>query len=318
MKKAYETWNPRGATLQIVQQADTICREFEARGYNLTLRQLYYQFVARGLLPNKQTVYKNLGAIINRARLAGLIDWNHIVDRTRNLAGGDLDFGEPADAMMAMADGYKIPLWENQATQIEVWVEKEALADVVGQAANRYRVPFFSCRGYVSQSEMWSAARRIERKLRTGADQVIVLHLGDHDPSGMDMTRDITDRLNGFLIGDGFRPWDQLEVRRIALTMEQIQQYDPPPNPAKETDIRFAGYAAEFGDESWELDSLDPGVIDDLIIDNITEIYDAEAYEERLSEEEDRRSKMRRIAKRWDEFAAQVEDETEVDPEEEG
>lgn len=75
----------RSETLEIIDQANAIITEYEAQGFDLTLRQLYYQFVARDLIPNTQRDYKRLGSIVNDARLAGLIDWASIVDRTRNL-----------------------------------------------------------------------------------------------------------------------------------------------------------------------------------------------------------------------------------------
>ena len=73
------------SSLAIIEQANTIIGEYAAQGFKLTLRQLYYQFVARDLLANTQRSYKRLGNIISEARLAGRVDWNAIEDRTRNL-----------------------------------------------------------------------------------------------------------------------------------------------------------------------------------------------------------------------------------------
>ena len=72
----------RASSLAIIDQANEIIDEYQADGYDLTLRQLYYQFVARNLIPNSQSEYNKLGTAINNGRLAGLIDWDAIKDRT--------------------------------------------------------------------------------------------------------------------------------------------------------------------------------------------------------------------------------------------
>ena len=85
MKIRYQAINLSQSSLRVVDQANEILSEYADRGIVVTLRQLYYQFVSRDLIPNKQTEYKRLGGIISDARLAGLIDWNYLQDRTRNL-----------------------------------------------------------------------------------------------------------------------------------------------------------------------------------------------------------------------------------------
>jgi hypothetical protein len=290
--------NFRGASLEIIRKANEICRDYRSQGYNLTLRQLYYQFVARDLIPNSQKSYKSLGSIINDARLAGELDWSYIEDRTRNMAGGGGGWDDPAQIIEASASQFRYPMWERsqQPYRPEVWVEKEALADVVAQACHTYRVPYFSCRGYVSQSEMWSAGQRMMRHFQAGLVPVVI-HLGDHDPSGIDMTRDIEDRL-GMFAGR------HVEVRRIALNMDQVEEYEPPPNPAKISDSRAVDYISRFGDESWELDALEPRVLTSLIRDTLTERYvDVEAFEAVVAEEEEVRRQMTLVADRWDDIS---------------
>ena len=219
----YKTINFTEATRKTILSANAIIRQYRAEGYILTLRQLYYQFVARALIGNKQTEYNRLGSIINDARLAGLIDWKSIEDRTRNLRVLS-HWDSPADIINSAAVSYREDLWKEQDYRVEVWIEKDALLGVIENVCDEFDVPYFSCRGYVSQSEMWSAAQRIIGCEGDGK-KVVILHLGDHDPSGLDMTRDIRDRLELFEAGP--------EVIRIALTEEQIAEYDPPPNPAK-------------------------------------------------------------------------------------
>jgi len=294
----------------LIVTADAICREYAAQGLDLTLRQLYYQFVARGLLLNKQTEYKRLGSVVNDARLAGLMDWNHVVDRLRDVEGAYAGYDSPADLIRGLWRRYIVNLWEGQPTRVEAWVEKDALSGVLSRATGASRVPYFACRGYVSQSALWRAAQRIEGYLDDDTvENVVILHLGDHDPSGIDMTRDITTRmLYTFLRGDGYDE-DRVEVRRIALNMDQVTAYNPPPNPAKLTDSRVGGYLARFGSESWELDALNPTVLVDLISSQIDEMIDQEKWEEREAVETEGEEVLRRFEDRYDEIVAFLDGE---------
>lgn len=294
MRQAFIDWTPRGDSAGVVAQADAICAQYAADGYDLTLRQLYYQFVARGLIPNTQRDYKRLGSIVDKARLAGLLDWGYIVDRTRNVYGTDGADTSPEDAIRTAAMGYHRALWATQPNHVEVWVEKEALAGVVQRAAQETGVNYFSCRGYVSQSEMYAAGRRFRWYDQRGKRSTVI-HLGDHDPSGIDMTRDIRDRLWMFSAGAAPR------IKRVALNMDQVLEHNPPPNPAKATDARFAGYAAEFGEESWELDALDPATLHDLIRDEVLALRDEELWREATERQEAERSQLQTVSDQWDE-----------------
>lgn len=304
MREAFIEQRFRADSLAIIETANGICAEYRAQGFNLTLRQVYYQFVARGLIPNKDTSYKRLGSIINDARLAGLLDWSYIQDRTRNVAGNFSGYNDPGQFLDGIANQYIEAIWEGQAYRPEVWVEKEALADIVGQAARPDRVPYFSCRGYVSQSEMYAAAKRFQTR-RSQGHMPVVIHLGDHDPSGIDMTRDIRDRLELMSLGD-------IEVRRIALNMDQIEQYRPPPNPAKLTDSRGADYVERFGYESWELDALEPSVLTTLIRDTLAEYIDRDMLEERRDHETKQEGRIRQVAERFTDLDANWDDVLEV------
>jgi hypothetical protein len=123
----------------------------------------------------------------------------------------------------------------------------------------------------------------------------VILHLGDHDPSGLDMTRDLSERLALFC-------GQEIEVRRLALNLDQVQQYNPPPNPAKTEDSRYPGYASQFGDESWELDALDPTVLAALVSDAIAELRDPEMWAEAIEEESSAKTRLASIAQRLPEI----------------
>ena len=129
----------------IVIHANQIIDEYAQQGYSLTLRQIYYQFVARGLLENKQSEYNRLGNIISDARMAGLMDWHAIEDRTRGLKGLQT-YEHPTQLLQQARENYRMDLWADQPYRPEVWVEKEALAGVVEGICAELRVNFFSCR----------------------------------------------------------------------------------------------------------------------------------------------------------------------------
>lgn len=285
-------------SLDKIMVAEQICEEYARQGLPLTLRQLYYQFVARGYIPNKQTEYDNLGSLINDARLAGYIDWNHLEDRTRNVRSlGHWD--TPADILDSAASSFHVDMWARQENYVEVWIEKDALIGVIERACTENDLPYFSCRGYTSQSEVWSAAQRLRREALHKGDDVRnlhIIHLGDHDPSGIDMTRDIDDRLYTFLDHHGEV---SVDVHRIALNYNQVEQYDPPPNPAKLTDSRAGGYIAKHGMQSWELDALSPTVIDGLIRAQIDALRDDEIWQEDLEREEAGKERIRDIARQF-------------------
>jgi len=285
-------------SLAIIEQANHVIDDYTAQGYKLTLRQLYYRFIAQDLFPDswldpalktKNTMknYKHLGDIINDGRLAGLIDWEAIEDRTRSVKSL-AHWNSPADILTACASQYRIDKWATQKYHPRIWIEKDALVGVIEDICNQLDVSYFSCRGYTSQSEMWSAAQKIEQELNEGFTPII-FHFGDHDPSGKDMTRDITDRIQMFMGG--------IEVRRLALNIDQIHQYNPPPSPAKVTDSRSAAYIAEFGEDSWELDALEPQVIVGLIESAVLSVRDEKAWHKALKAETTQRNKIKKVAK---------------------
>lgn len=285
-KIQYVSKNFSDKTMLRIKEANIIIDEYMEQGYTLTLRQLYYQFVSRDLIPNKQTEYKKLGVVVSDARLAGLIDWNAIEDRTRNVRALS-HWESPSEIVDACASQFRVDMWKKQVCRPVVWIEKDALVGVIEGVCNRYDVPYFSCRGYTSQSEMWKAAMNFETQMDSG-QRPILLHLGDHDPSGLDMTDDIIKRLETFMGG--------IEVRRLALNQEQVKKYNPPPNPAKMTDSRFADYMAKFGSESWELDALEPSVMSDLIEKEVKSLISKREWEMSRQEQADGRAKLREVA----------------------
>jgi hypothetical protein len=304
MKEAFKDFKFGADKMAIVEKANEIVEDYQNQGLRLTLRQIYYQFVAHDHFPatwideeynlqkgldakTKNTFknYKRLGNILNDARLAGLIDWDAIEDRVRvpKTQGEWADLGS---LMESAFRAYRLPRWEGQEYYAELWVEKDALAGVLEPMASEFHVTLMVNKGYSSQSAMYEAGRRFKEHEDDG-QRAILFYLGDHDPSGEDMTRDIRDRLHMF--------GSEVEVRKLALTMDQIDEYNPPPNPAKMSDSRAKKYVERHGDQSWEVDALPPEVMHAVIREAFENVLDV-AKMETVKEKEERDKKLLRLA----------------------
>jgi hypothetical protein len=291
MKEAFISKTFRGSSLAMIEQANQILDEYADDGFTLTLRQLYYQFVARGLIENQQKEYKRLGAIIADGRRAGLVDWRHIEDRTRGVEEY-ASWSSPSEIIKAAATGYKEDVWRSQSFRAEVWIEKAALVGVIKPVCDRWRIPHIAARGYPSISELYDAGKRFKEMIADGLEPA-VFYLGDHDPSGLDMGRNLRDALALYA---GY----PISVTVLGLNLGQIRSLDLPPNPAKETDKRFADYVSATGCvESWELDAVTPTFIDKLIDDAVSAEMDNAAWDEAVEQEERNRSKLTELADGW-------------------
>lgn len=291
-------------TMRLINLCIDIIEEYEDDGLDLTLRQLYYQLVARDVIPNTQRSYNRLGDIVNNARMAGLIDWASIEDRTRFIRRGMYDT-DPQRSLTYAADSYVLDHWRLMDTRVEVWIEKDALIGVIQPICRTMHLPHFSCRGYVSQSEMWTAAQRIIERHdgaehhRGASQKTVILHLGDHDPSGIDMSRDIRDRLTLFCTDpDDGELLAEFEVHRIALNMAQIREHNPPPNPAKITDSRATVYIERFGPSSWELDAMEPRTMQALIRSEVSRHVDRRLWDAVSAQQVHERAVLAEIAHR--------------------
>lgn len=269
MKIIYTEKKFRTKSLELIGQANEVIGAYAQAGYDLTLRQLYYQMVARDIIPNTERSYKNFGTLISDARMAGLVDWNRIVDRTR-VTKSRPHWDHPSDVIESAYYSYNIDHWEGQSYRPRVWIEKDALTGVISRTCTDMDIPFLACKGYMSQSAMWRDSQIAIQQEKDGLIPVII-YLGDHDPSGMDMTRDIGDRMNIF--GANYN------VERIALNYSQVEELNPPPNPAKLSDTRAEAYVEEYGYSSWELDALEPEYINVLIRSTVTNLIDQEQWD---------------------------------------
>jgi len=292
MKEAFTAWRPREDTIVRVVQCAKIIEEYQAQGLVLTLRQLFYQLVSRDLISNTERSYKTLGTIVGKARMAGYLDWDAIEDRGRRPDTPNQFTG--LDHLVEVAlRAYRLDRWKGQETYTELWVEKSALAGVLEPMASRYHVTLMVNKGYSSLSAMYESAQRIVRNAED-KDGAVIFYLGDHDPSGNDMVRDIRDRLNTFAFD---KMACDIEVKKIALTMDQIEEYNPPPNPTKLTDSRALDYIRKYGRECWEVDALDPATLQAIIADALESVVDMDLMEEIKEQEERDKKRLRRTVK---------------------
>lgn len=287
MKEPYRSTKFRPDSLAKIEKMAEIVGEYEEHGLTLTARQLYYQFVSRDIIPNTQSEYKKLTALLTDARYAGLIDWDAIEDRGR-VPEIPSQWPDIRALVSSALRAYRLPRWEGQGKYVELWVEKQALAGVLSPLAWRFHVTLMVNKGYSSASAMYEAAQRMKRR---DEPENIVFYLGDHDPSGEDMVRDVRDRLCEFGV-------EGLHVTKIALTMDQVDQYQPPPNPAKLTDSRATAYIAKHGDKSWEVDALPPDVLSRLITNAISAEVDDKLMEAVKKREEADKAALQRAATR--------------------
>src|SRR3990167_1693535 len=289
---------------EVLLHVEGILGEYAALGYDLSLRQLYYELVARDLLPdswidpktgskNNLKSYKKLVGLVGNGRLAGLIPWDMIVDRNRETQSTGT-WSSSRNFLLAVANAFRFDKWNFQSAYVECMVEKDALSGVLGPVCKSLGIHFTANKGYYSLSNLYEAGQRIARAFDYGKE-VHILYLGDHDPSGLDMTRDIADRLELFSRA-------QLYVDRLALNMDQITSLNPPENPAKETDSRFEAYAEKYGRQCWELDAIEPGELADLVRDAVEALIETYEWNEALEIEREKIESIKEFVKGYREL----------------
>jgi len=320
---------------EVVAAIIQTCTQYLNRGDTLTLRQLYYQLVSKDIIPNHDKVYKKIGSIKDDLVYSGRIDWETFEDRGRQPITAYYE-NSVKGALQRTIDYYRLDRQKNQPVHIEVWTEKDAISGILRKITNPYSVSLIVNKGYSSSTAMYDAYNRFIDNINNGVP-VCVLYFGDHDPSGLDMIRDIRERLE-FMICKGDQLYDQdvqewwevqnfyganecsdimgidnindiedtdkwcevfeeakrrlwlkdkemIEIKHIGLTKEQIDLYNPPPNPAKIKDPRAKWYIEQHGPVSWEVDALTPDVMREIVKDEILQKMDSTIYDEIMAEE---------------------------------
>lgn len=284
---------------EIIEAAYDIAAEYDRQGLRLTLRQLYYQFVARGLLGSGQKVYKRIGAALVEARLDGRfpIDW--IEDRGRSAGASDLECADDLDAaednardLVGRSPWYlRYGRWYGQPVVPFVWVEKEALAGVLEPICTELGVGMFACKGYPSVSAVSAWVSETHEGLGDVGAEARIVYFGDHDPDGLEIPKSALDMVRKVQRVKG--EWFPVDLDRVALTMAQIRRYNPPPFGAKVTSARYQRYVDETGtDDAWELDALEPTVLRQLVRDNVESFFDVDIRRQYAAEASELRREL--------------------------
>lgn len=269
-------------------QAYSIAAEYNG---NLTVRQLYYQLVARGFIQNSQESYRRLVCILTDGRLSGDFPFEWLLDRTREARPGrfSIDQTSVEDALASSAREIRQApqrwlwrdRWYGQPYHVSVWVEKEALAGVFEDPCEELGVSWFVLRGYSSLSALSQWVDNVSEAYSRSysINEAVVLYFGDHDPDGWEIPRSAERNIQSIADVRGI-DLPLVTFRRVALLYDQIERYDPPPFPAKESSSRFESYVAEHGlRDAWELDALRPEVLEQLIRENVDYYFDEEVYQ---------------------------------------
>lgn len=292
MLEAFIKWRPTYDSEVRLKTVGEVLEQYAKLGIRLTLRQLYYQLVSKNALRNHQREYKRLGELLSNARLAGRIDWEVIEDRVRSAERAG-QWQRIEDVVEAALRQFRLPRWDGQPNYIEVWCEKDALSSVFAPIVHELHVVSMVNRGYSSTTAMYDAAKRI--KATANGRPTKIIYIGDFDPSGEDMVRDIAERFRTFGLdpaGNDNRGHN-VEIIKLALTQQQIEQYKLPPNPAKLSDSRAAGFIEKHGENSYEVDALPPEVLQKLIREAIVSNMDMKLYENKIAREDLERARVK-------------------------
>jgi len=218
----------------------------------MTVRQVYYQLVARQVIENRQAQYQAISTLLVKMRQDGEVPWDYVEDRNRRprvVAMWD-DLG---DFLETVRGAYRRDVWAVQDHYVEMWLEKDALSGYFERELEPYGITLNVGRGY----DGWSSIRNAAERIKAQDKPATIYYWGDFDPSGEDMHRSLIERLAFF----GCYP----EIVKVALTKQQVEQYNLPSDPAKMTDSRRAGFVEKHGDLSVELDALPVDVLRRLI-----------------------------------------------------
>lgn len=261
-------------THDLIETARAILAEY----HPMTVRQVYYQLVSRQVIENNRGAYQAVSNALVGARQEGIIPWGWVEDRLRRARHVSM-WDDLADFAETAKRAYKRDVWATQPGRVECWLEKDALSGIFEDILRRYGVTLHVGRGY----DGWDSIHNAAEAYGDG-DGVTVLYFGDFDPSGEDMVRSLRDRL-AFL---GAEP----EIVKVALTRDDIERYNLPPDFTKATDTRQAAFVAKHGDLSVELDALPVDVLRERIEAEVSGRMDLDALAEVHALEERERARL--------------------------
>jgi hypothetical protein len=293
---------------EVVKASIPVFKEFVARRVVPTLRTIHYALVSKNIIPNTKSAYKGLSSAFVKARQDGVIDWAWLADEGRDVesiydGSWTQDPKEYANSSINGAvrnlrdalegsTGFSFPKWLNQNYYVEVWIEKNALRATFNQYLEEFKVHIVPSRGYSSWTFLKEANDRIVRN--SEGKTPLILYFGDFDPSGVDIERFLRESMNGFFNLD-------MKVKRIGVTLEQIEKYNLPTTPEDAEEIAKLHKDARFnawthGDYRVELDALLAFVPDEfeiIVKDSVSEYFDPEIYAEVQDKEYEAREQIK-------------------------
>ena len=249
-----------------------------------TVRQVFYALTVRGVIKKAEIEYqRTVIRLLVEMREAGDIPFHWIADNTRWMRKPATFVGLDS-CLKNTARFYRRDLWEAMPVYVEVWCEKDALAGVLMEETETYDVPLMVAKGYASISFLHSAAEAIEAKEKPA----FIYHFGDLDPSGVDAARDIEAKLRRYA------PGAEIHFERIAVTREQVVEWDLPTRPTKQTDTR----AKKFNNgESVELDAIPANKLRSLVKTCIEKHVDPDQLKVLRAAEESERETLAKWAR---------------------
>lgn len=250
-----------------------------------TCRQLFYRLVSRGLIEKTEGEYNNtVIRLLSRMRLSNELPWTWVSDNTRWVRRAS----SHANLLALLEDcqnTYRRDMWRNQPSYVEIWCEKDALAGVLSEVTYGYDVPLYVSRGYSSLSFLKTAADSLAAQDR----DCYIYHFGDHDPSGVDIGKQIERRLREFA------PDTAITFAKVAVTAEQIEALNLLTRPTKKTDTR----SRTFVGESVDVDAIPPSDLRQLCKDCIVQHIDADEWNQTCDIEAAERESFAAFAEKW-------------------
>ena len=270
----------QGSTKAMVETRRERLLDIIDDGKPTTVRQVFYQATVRGLVEKAESGYVKVQTDLSVMRRSGDLPYDWLADNTR-WQRKPRTFNSVEEALRNTAQFYRKSLWANADVYVEIWLEKDALAGVVYPVTSTYDVPLMVARGYASLSFLHTAAEYIG----TLDVPTYIYHLGDFDPSGVNAGEKIEETLHELA------PDADITFERIAVTPEQINDWDLPTRPTKKSDTR----SKNFGSISVELDAIEPNQLRALVQETIEQHLPAEQFEVLKAAEESEREIISRL-----------------------
>jgi hypothetical protein len=289
---SYRPWSTRRRSKAAITAIKTAITDVLAADNPMTVRQVFYQLVVRGVIEKTEAAYKVVVVrLLTEMRMADDIPFEWIVDESRRTRQTQT-FDNITDALNDTAKFYRRSALRASDVYVEIWSEKEALSGIIWDVASEYDVPVVVSKGTPSLTQLWGSFQNI--LAASEADKPSYLYqFGDHDPSGCLIPQVIESRLTEFC--DMYDCLFPPTVERIALTPEQVRRYRLPTRPTKRVGN---SHAKGFEGRSTELDALPPNVLRDLVRNCIERHISAAQVEALRAAEESERTVIAKFAKR--------------------